>query len=72
MSIDTGQLQSAIAAVQTAMANYLANPTPNVSMPDGTSVAGSEYMKMLTEQLEALNKLSNAVNPFIVRTRISL
>jgi hypothetical protein len=58
-------LQTTKAQVLTVLAEITACPKPSYSI-DGQSVSWSDYVAMLTKQVETLNELINQESPYIL------
>ena len=65
MATPLENLQTAYEQVCANLVTITASPKPTYNI-DGQLVEWTEYMKMLTEQLEALTAAINAQNPYEV------
>lgn len=69
MPTDLKTLQTIKTNLLTILSDLSANPKPSYSI-DGQSVSWSEYFSMVSDQLDKINALINAENPYCIISQV--
>lgn len=69
MPTDLATLQAIKTNLLAILSDLSSNPKPSYSI-DGQSVSWSEYFSMVSDQLDKINALINAENPYCIVSQV--